>query len=788
MMRLSLLATCLIVAGGFESALRADDPLSTQHSALSSALDSVMQPALKRGNLPGAVILVVHRGQVIFRHAYGLRSKQPVAAPMTVDRLFDLASLTKPIATATSLMILVERGQVRFSDRVARYLPAFGENGKSAITIEQLLLHTSGLIADNPEADYRDGRTKALERIYRLAPVAEPGTRFIYSDLNFILVGELVEHLAGMPLDEFARRSIFTPLGMKETGFRPTGERKSRGAPADRRDGQWIVGEVHDPRSYLMGGVAGHAGLFSTADDLAIYARMILNGGAVDEQRILSPMGVRVMTQPRPVPGGLRAYGWDVDTSYSRNRGELFPRGSSFGHTGFTGTSIWIDPGSETAVIFLSNRLHPAGKGDVNWVRGQVATIVAAHLLPHQPEASARSTRSLADSSGSYGQSSSSELRTQVLTGIDVLERDGFRPLQGRRVGLVTNHSGLDRAGRPTIDLLHQAKGVTLVSLFSPEHGIRGAVEANVADTHDAKTGLPIYSLYGVRRKPSAEMLQGIDTLVYDIQDAGCRFYTYISTLGYVLEAAAEHRLRAVVLDRPNPIGGVAVEGPLLDAGRESFVGYHRLPVRHGLTVGELAQLYNGERNLGADLEVIRMDGWHRRELFDATGLHWINPSPNLRNLTETLLYPGVGLVETTNVSVGRGTDRPFEWVGAPWIDGRRLTAALAEEGLPGVRFVPLRLTPTASVYRGQACDGVQFIVDDWARFRPLATGLALAVVLHRLYPERWQIDRFDALLGNRATWESVKAGTLWRDLEKAYQADVKRFAEVRQKYLLYPD
>jgi uncharacterized protein YbbC (DUF1343 family)/CubicO group peptidase (beta-lactamase class C family) len=743
-------------------------------------IDGVVQQAIAQGDMPGAVVLIVHRGQAVFRRAYGLRSKQPVQTPMTTDTVFDLASLTKPIATATSIMILVEQGKLRFSDRVAQYLPAFKQNGKGSITVEQLLLHTSGLIADNPLADYREGKAKSLERIYELKPVAEPGSRFRYSDLGYIVLGELVSQVAGMPLDVFAHKHIFGPLGMVDTGFRPQGKQKERAAPANLREGHWILGEVHDPRAFALGGVAGHAGLFSTADDLAIYAQMLLSGGEYKGQRILSPLAVRAMTTPRPVPGGLRSYGWDIDTSYSFNRGELFPRGQGFGHTGFTGTSLWIDPGSQTAVIFLSNRLHPDGKGNVKQVRNQVATIAAAALCNGQPS----------ESEGKSTTSPPHHLTTTAgtLTGIDMLENEGFRRLEGRRIGLVTNHTGVDRHGRTTIDLLHTAAGVTLVALFSPEHGIRGTAEEKVADSQDAKTGLPIYSLYGERRKPAAENLQRIDTLVFDIQDAGCRFYTYISTLGYVLETAAKHKLRVVVLDRPNPIGGLAVEGPVLDPGRESFIAFHALPIRHGMTVGELARLFNAERKIGADLEVVPMQGWDRGDLYDRTGLHWINPSPNLRSLTEALLYPGIGLLETTNLSVGRGTDRPFEWVGAPWLDGQCLAAALAQESLPGVRFLPLRLTPVASVYKGKSCDGVQIIVDDWARFQPLPTGLALASVLHKRYPDTWQSERYDELLRHRATWEGIQRGVPWRELVKSWEPELRRFSEVRRRYLIYPE
>jgi uncharacterized protein YbbC (DUF1343 family) len=375
-----------------------------------------------------------------------------------------------------------------------------------------------------------------------------------------------------------------------------------------------------------------------------------------------------------------------------------------------------------------------------------------------------------------------------VLTGIDVLVQENFAGLKGRRVGLVTNHTGQDRRGQATIDLLHQAPGLTLVALFSPEHGIRGLLDEKVGDSRDDKTGLPIYSLYGKRRRPTAETLKGIDTLVYDIQDIGCRFYTYITTLGYVLEAAAEHKLKVVVLDRPNPIGGLAVEGPILDAGKESFVAYHALPIRHGLTVGELARLFNAERKIGADLEVIKVQGWQRSMMFDGTGLTWVNPSPNMRSLSQALLYPGIGILETTNLSVGRGTERPFEWIGAPWLDGGKLAAALAQEKLPGIRFVPAKLTPVSSVHKGQLCGGVHLFVDDWARFRPVHTGMAIAATLRKLYPADWKTERLNVLLGHEATWRGLVGGSDWRELEQGWQQPLARFVEMRNAHVLYAE
>ncbi|HEV3202806.1 MAG TPA: serine hydrolase, partial [Gemmataceae bacterium] len=456
-------------------------------------IDLLVNEEINRGKLPGAVVLVLRHGKIGFCKAYGRRSIEPSESPMTIDTVFDLASLTKPIATATSVMILLEQGKLRLEDRMGQYFPPFSQNGKDKVTIEHLLLHTSGLLADNPLADYLEGEKKALERIHQLPLVADPGKKFIYSDVGFILLGKLVEQISGETLDVFAGKNIFQPLGLRETGFNPAADFARRCAPTEKREGRWLQGEVHDPRAHLLGGVAGHAGLFSTAGDLALYAQMILNQGSLGEKRILSPATARLMITPRLVPGGRRALGWDVRTTFSSNRGELFGE-DSFGHTGFTGTSIWLDPASGTGVIFLSNRVHPDGKGDVKRLRGRVATLVAGSIVtPPFPDATKTPFLKPDEKSS-----------PRVLCGIDVLKQDGFRQLKNRKIGLVTNHTGVDREGQTTIDLLHQTKGVNLVALFSPEHGIRGQVDRLVADSKDEKTGLPIYSLYGQRQRPAA--------------------------------------------------------------------------------------------------------------------------------------------------------------------------------------------------------------------------------------------------------------------------------------------
>ncbi|PWT94106.1 MAG: hypothetical protein C5B55_03240 [Blastocatellia bacterium] len=769
-------------------------------------MNSVIDEAIQAKRLPGAVVLVSRQGRIVWQKAYGARATEPAREPMTTDTIFDLASLTKIVATSTSIMILVERGKVRLSDPISDYIPELKGEGRERITIEQLLTHRSGYPPDFDLRERWTGYEEAIKHLIKEPLRNPPGSRFVYSDINFIALGEVVHRVSGKTLDQFARENIFVPLGMSDTGFNPQPALRNRIAPTEKRKGQlgylgdsagdvgtegevWLRGAVHDPTAYRMNGVAGHAGLFSTVHDLAIYCQMILNGGQYRGVRILSPLTIAEMTRPRVVSnnGGTRGLGWDMNTSYSTNRGDIFPLGS-FGHTGFTGTSIWIDPASEMFVVFLSNRVHPDGKGDVGPLRGRVASIVAASVTD-----SAVVNRARTELSSYYAEVVkateglvSGDANSRVLNGIDVLERDNFKQLTGMKIGLVTNHTGVDRDGRQTIDILNKAPGVTLVSLFSPEHGIRGVADEKVSDSKDDATGLPIYSLYGETRRPKPDQLATLDALVFDIQDVGSRFYTYISTLGYLLEEAAKSKKPVFVLDRPNPIGGLDVEGPIADRDKLSFTAYHTIPVRHGLTIGELAQLFNKQRGINADVRVIKMEGWRRNMWFDETNLTWINPSPNMRSLTEATLYPGIGLLETTNVSVGRGTDTPFELVGAPWIQADKLAAELNGRGLLGVRFVPVRFTPKASVFKDQPCGGVNIVIVDRSRFQPVLAGLEIATALRRLYPNDWKIDSYLRLLVNADSLERVKRGESAREIVNSWNQSLEQFRRARAEALLY--
>ncbi len=767
-------------------------------SSLARTLDAIVEKAIAADELPGAVLLVSHKGQIIHRKAYGSRAVLPAREAMTLDTIFDLASLTKIVATTSSVMLLVEQGKVRLNDPVAKYLPEFAANGKGQVTVRHLLTHTSGLRPIPPLKDPWTGAEAVFKSIYEDTLIAPPGVRFIYSDGGFIILAELVRRVSGVPVNEFALEKIYKPLGMSRTRFLPPTAWKPRIAPTEEIDlpegakagsgkGRVLRGEVHDPRARGMGGVAGHAGLFSTADDLARYCRMILaKGAAPGGKRIFAAATVGKMTTPQSPPWSptLRGLGWDIDSVYSAPRGEFFPRGT-FGHTGFTGTAMWIDAQSRTFYILLANSVHPYGRPAISSLRSRVATAIAAYVGSNVAAGfSPASSTSVIERS--VGSSHDAARNAQTKTGIDVLVEENFAALRGKRVGLITNHTGLDRNGRSTIDLFWKAEGVKLVALFSPEHGIAGRADDKVASTTDTATGLPIHSLYGDTRRPTEEMLRDVDALVFDIQDAGVRFYTYETTMAYAMEEAAKRKIAFYVLDRPNPMGGEAIEGPMLDKDRLNFVGYFSLPVRHGMTVGELARLFNAENKMGADLHVVAMKDWRRRDLFEATGQPWTAPSPNLRSLDAALLYPGIEILQSAGVNVGRGTETPFELFGAPWIKSVVLAAYLNRRFVPGVRFVPTRYTPTAGPHKSVACEGIALIITDRQSLNSMLMGLEIAAALWKMYPENFQVDKIMTLLGNRAALERLKKGDAPTRILDESADEIDAFRKLRAKYLLY--
>lgn len=758
-----------------------------------AAIDTAINTAIAARKTPGGVLWFEREAAPgsglaaeIYRKAYGQRALVPTPEPLTEDTIFDAASLTKVIATTTAVMQLVERGKLELDAPVARYLPAFAQHGKDAVTLRHLMTHMSGL---RPDLDYKpawSGADTAVRKACEEKLQSIPGSTFVYSDINYVVLGELVRLASGRPLNVYTAQEIFGPLKMVDSGFLPPKEIWPRIAPTEMVEGKMLRGVVHDPTSRMMGGVAGHAGLFTTAADLARFCRMLLHGGELDGVRILQASSVAEMTRVQNDGSDRRGLGWDLDSRFSANRGRWFPAGASFGHTGYTGTSVWIDPGSRSFVIFLTNRVHPDDKANITPLRREIATLAAEAIGLD---------------------------RTAVLNGIDVLVRDHFAPLRGLRVGLITNQSGRDRDNRSTIDLLFAAPDVKLVALFSPEHGIRGTADASVKDTVDEKTKLPVFSLYGeappkvpgqsaadrdlaiIRaRAPKPEQLRDLDALVFDLQDLGARFYTYPAALGAALEAAGRAHKKFFVFDRVNPINDRDVEGPVMTRP-PTYTGYHTVPPRYGLTDGELAKMFNAELHFGADLTVIACENWTRDMWFDRTGLSWINPSPSMKSMTAATLYSGLCLIEGTSVSVGRGTLKPFEQIGAPYIDGTKLATELNYLGLPGVRFEAVKFTPVAALYPGpvkdlklanKECGGVRVILTDREHCAVVDVGIALAVTLRRLYPDDFKVDAMARLLANDDTLADLKAGKSLAEIKARWAAPLAEFEMRRKKFQIY--
>jgi uncharacterized protein YbbC (DUF1343 family)/CubicO group peptidase (beta-lactamase class C family) len=661
--------------------------------------------------------------------------------------LYDFASLTK-LFTATCVMRLVEQDKMALDEPASSYLPDFGANGKSAITIRQLLTHTSGLpalielwkVAPTPETR----RARALN----VKPTDPPGRVYRYSDVGFMALGWLVEEVSAVTLERAIHDWITTPLGLTSITFRPKNEQRPQIAAAeDQADPPrgLIWGEVHDPSAWALGGVGGHAGLFGTATDLAAFGQSFLTGG------LLARSTVAEMTSNQVPKLGKRGLGWELDESFYMGR---LASPTTFGHTGFTGTSLVISPEHDLVVVLLTNRVHPTVDGpSINPTRQAVSNAALVGVSNIAP----------------------------TLVGIDVLMHDQVDLLRGKRIGLITNATGRDAQGQSTIDVLFGEKDWQLAALFSPEHGIRGdlAAGASVDESTDQATGLPIHSLYGTTTRPTPAMLKGLDVLVYDIQDVGARTYTYISTLLETLRVGVP----VVVLDRPNPIGGAAVEGPVLDPRFTSFVGPAPIAMRYGMTIGELARYFADELVPSATLTVVPLRGWRRDQWFDQTGREWINPSPNLRSLAAATVYPGTVLFEGTTFSEGRGTDRPFDWIGAPGLDAVAWAARLNAAGLAGVRFSSAERTPDSSKHAGKLCQGVAIDIVDRARLQPVTMAVTMLATAPRF---DYDAATFDRLAGHDQVRLALQAGTPPAEIVASWQLALDGFKKIRAKYLLY--
>lgn len=881
----------------------------TQAAPDFSQVSQLINDAIAAHKLPGAVVVIGHNNQVVFHHAYGNRklAGEPgpqgelTAEPMTEGTIFDMASLTKDLATATGVMQLFDAGKIAsFDDPVEKYLPDFNsahDATRSKVTLRMLLTHFSG---EPPDVDLRDAwglaapdHAEGIHRALATPLHGTPGANFVYSDINFILLGALIEKLSGQPEDVYATEHIFNPLGMAHTRYLPIakacGEHVVTGAaislPANAHhegpDGpctgdQWLAGQwiesvaptahddelkahpelnpdfdhllratVHDPSTRRMGGVAGHAGVFSTAHDVSLFATALLekllhnNGPFPVKQSTL-----KLMTQPeepgrepgdlaaanaaeqRQIAAGekspaspllapqypaikgkdIRGYGWDIDTAFSKPRGRIFPIGS-FGHTGFTGTTLWMDPASNTYVVLLSNAIHPRGATPISTLRGEVATAAAEALhLDKSAEARNLLASNFRNQVECCGLASDPDL---VLTGIDVLESTHFAALNGlHHIAVLTNQNGLDSAGHRTIDILAASgAGAQLTTIFTPEHGLSGTMDqSRVASTTDPATHLPVVSLYGPHdsdKRPSHDQLKDLDAVVIDLQDAGVHFWTYESVLGYFLEAASHeqtdfhHTLSIVVLDRPNPVGGLAAQGPIVDHDLESYVAYTQVPARHGLTFGELARYFVASKHLDAKLTVVEMQHWQRSMFWVDTGLPWVNPSPNLRSAAAAIVYPALGLIEFSNISVGRGTEHPFSFFGAgsteklpAWFKASDVGAALNARKIPGVTFLPVHETIVEDAnhypFHGQTIEAVRVNVTDAVVLDTPELGVEIAAVLQRLYPTQFKLERSLSLIANRATVDAIVRGDDPRAIAATWEPGLAQFKAACAPILMY--
>lgn len=711
-----------------------------------AALTAPIEREITAGKLPGCVVAVGRHDKLFFLKAYGSRSLLPEKTPMTVDTVFDLASLTKPTATASSLMVLVDRGLIDLDARASTYVPELAN--LPPFTVRQLLIHTSGLPAVTKMSDWSTDRADLMRRIGALTLKSQPGAQFVYSDVGFVVLQEIVQRVSGKPLSELAETEVWRPLGMNETGFLPPSDLRARAAPTEWRDGGYMQGDVHDPRAFALGGVSGNAGVFSTAKDLSRFARAYLEHGVLDGKRVWSPeIEDKFLTRQDTSKGG-RALGWDLDSSFATHRSPLLSP-HAFGHGGYTGTAMWIDPDKDLFIVFLSNRVHPDGKGAVNPLVAEIAGLAVSAL--------------------------------ETKTGIDVLKAESFARLQNAHVAIVSNSTAKAKDGTTTIDALRNG-GVAVNAIFTPEHGINADHEGKIGDA--SYNGIPVYSLYGEHTTPTDAELAGVDTIVFDLQDVGVRFYTYASTMKRAMKAAADHHLRFVVLDRPDPIGGDAVQGPVLaTSDAKSFVNHHALPIRHGMTMGELAGLFVADDAIDLKPEVVKMTQWRREEPFAITGLAWTPPSPNLRSLKSVALYPAIGMLESTNVSVGRGTDLPFEVVAAPWLDP---LAVIAKIQVAGVTFQPSEVTPTSSLYKGKKCPAIKIAISDPKSFEPIRTAVAIAEALHAVHPTEWKIDDMNNMLRSTAALDAIKAGKGLADVEATWAGDLAAFKARREQFLLY--
>ncbi len=718
-----------------------------------------LHDAVDQSHAPGAVLYIGDIEHEHFFEATGSRQRFPYDRPLRPDTLFDLASLTKVIATATAVMKLRDAGKFQLGDSIADHVPI---PEFRSMTIENLLTHTSGLIAHKRYFETETTVDAMLARYAKEGIEAPPNTRHEYSDAGFILLGKLIELSARDTLDAYCMREIFEPLGMTRTAFRPP--EAWRGNCAATEDDPWrgrmLVGEVHDENAAAVGGVSGQAGVFSTAEDIARFCRSLLRGevlpaATVDEM-------IRLDRMPIYPWQGLA---WEIDP-WSSKKGGFLPSRAAFGHTGFTGTSLWIDRTSGLFVILLSNTVHPTRENrGSETLRRVIHQAIAEEFFPPT---------------------------SNTHTGLDRLIRENYRAIENRQIALLTNHSAVDQRGKHILDSLVYAKNMTIKTIYTPEHGLRG--EAEAGEKVAGQVGpVPVVSLYGEKKEPSREELKGVDLFLVDLQDVGARFYTYPATMRACLAACAAARVPVLVLDRPNPLGGVISEGPIA-LETTNLISAATVPCRHGMTLGELAMWFqqHDPKARGVNLSVNWLDNWPTVRLFSECALPWVPPSPNLPTPEIALLYSGMCLFEGTNLNEGRGTDTPFGIVGAPWLNAQAVVDRVAAADIAGVEleavyYVPKSIPGKAASprYQDQSCQGIRVRVTHADSVRPFTVAVAMMVALRETHPNDFKLDGsppFDLLAGGPDLRTRIEAGHRATDIVQGLSASLVAYDAERPR------
>ena len=711
--------------------------------------------AVTRSKSPGAVAYVGNFDETFFQGAYGDRQIVPQTLPATVQTIYDLASLTKVVATTSAAMRLKEDGVIDLDQPIVEFLPVPAFKG---ITFRHLLTHTAGLA---PGFAYYRQHTSVTEMVqhFSLTAVKEPpGLHRVYSDIGFMILGLVLEFAAKAPLQNICHKHIFEPLEMNWTRFNPPEMWEQQCAATELCHWRHYVvrGVVHDENAFAVGGVSGHAGLFSTVDDLATFCRALLSGKVVSESTLDE------MTTLGQFPGyPWQGIGWLLDPWLSDAQGAL-PTRRAIGHTGWTGTSIWMDRDSGLFSIELGNTCHPSRRHRHNREFRQVFyTALAEKFYPKKCAAH---------------------------TGLDRVVREKFRPLLNKRIALLTNSAAVDMLGRPILDVLALEPAVNVHLLYSPEHGLKGQAEAG-AKVGSVQGTTPVISLYGDRKAPSGAELEEIDLFVVDLPDVGSRYYTYMATMKNCLEACARHRKPVLILDRPNPLGGVILEGPVATK-TDSLVCCAPIPVRHGMTLGELATFFAAHMHRKPHVNVSLVDGWPRALQFPDCSLPWVPPSPNMPTPETALVYVGMCLIEGTNLNEGRGTKSPFTIFGAPWMDSKKVIDSLSTEAMLGCRleaetYTPVSIPGKASSprYQDQRFNGIRLTVENREIIRPFTLALALIQAVRTLHPQHFQWGpTFDVLAGSDRLRRELEAGKSALDIVSACEDDLARFDKKRPK------